>query len=73
MADQNGTAEAPGYKTTEFWITLVLMFAGVITGVGLPEESVAVRIAGFAIALGATLGYQVVRGSVKKTQLDELP
>lgn len=57
----------PGYKTTEFWLTVLAILAGLFVAAGfLPAEHVAVKIAGFIVSALATLGYQLGRASVKK-------
>lgn len=56
----------PGYKTTEFWLTLaadvcgVLMISGVLT-----DGSMWGKIVGGAITVLATLGYQASRSKAK--------
>lgn len=56
----------PGWKTTEFWLSLVGMIAGVIVGSGLPEEHPAVRIAGLVLAGLSAMGYSAARGLAKR-------
>ncbi len=59
-------AVAPGWKTSEFWLTTAaqiigaLMASGVITDGGLPD-----KIIGVAAMLLTTLGYQVARTRAK--------
>jgi len=59
-------AEKPGWKTTEFWLTLaaVLIAAFLNSGV-LPDTSIAVKIASIAAAALASLGYTAGRSYVK--------
>lgn len=56
----------PGYKSTEFWITVILTLAGLIMSAGFSEDSPVVKVAGMVLSLGAALGYTIVRGGVKK-------
>lgn len=60
----------PGWKTTEFWITLVLTAAGLVTASGaFGAESEVVRVAGLVLSLGASLGYKASRTAVKKASI----
>jgi len=57
-----------GYKTTEFWIMLVVALAGLIPMSGLiPEGHWGVKVCGLVVSLAATLGYTMARSGVKKT------
>ena len=69
MADEN---TKPGYKTTEFWVTVVcqiigiLALAGVITPLQSTELSAAVQQLVGAVVMGASaFGYSLSRGSAK--------
>lgn len=55
-----------GFKTTEFWITLAVTIAALVPSLGLPEEHVAVKVAGLVVAVGAQLGYAALRTAAKK-------
>ncbi len=56
-----------GVKTTEFWITLVLVVLGAVLAAGLlPEDSAAARIVGAILAAAASFGYSVSRGLAKQ-------
>jgi hypothetical protein len=61
----------PGYKTTEFWLTLIATAAGFVLASGMmetvPEDAVAPRILGIVVSVLATLGYTITRASVKKS------
>lgn len=59
-------AKKPGYKTTEFWLTIVVTIAGFVAAAGFADDSPMVKVAGMVLALGAAMGYTVVRGGVKK-------
>ena len=62
----NAEKTKPGYKTSEFWFTVVASIVGLIFASGaVPETSVGYRIlALFATIVGA-LGYTVSRSIVK--------
>lgn len=65
MADQDPVS-APGYKTTEFWLSLAAKLLGVLFATGvLGDGTPAMRIAGIAAAVLSQLGYTVSRGMVK--------
>ena len=63
----------PGYKTTEFWVTLIVQLLGILVlfGVITPEqqstlaEAAQQGAAAIAMALSA-FGYSVSRGQAKK-------
>lgn len=55
-----------GYATSEFWITLVVVVLGAVTGSGLfPETHWVVRGAGMILAALASIGYTAARAKVK--------
>ena len=59
----------PGYKSTEFWITLCVTLASLAWGAGVvdPEgSSNADKVFGFICSAAAALGYTVSRGLAKK-------
>jgi len=57
----------PGYKTTEFWLTLLAMVVGLLIASGVTvETSMLGKILALAASTLAGLGYAVVRGGVKK-------
>lgn len=59
----------PGYKTTEFWITVTVTAASLLWGADvLDPEGVgtANKIFGFVVAALSGLGYTVSRGLAKK-------
>jgi len=62
-----------GIRTTEFWITLVVVIAGLLPTSGLfPEGHWAVKVCGLVVSVAAALGYTVARGSVKKAAAAKL-
>lgn len=57
----------PGYKTTEFWISLAAVIIGSVVASGIvPADSVWERIIGLAVSALAALGYTGARLSIKK-------
>lgn len=59
-----------GWRTSEFWLSLVAMVVGVLLGSGVWGEGDATyRILGFVAASLTALGYVVSRGGVKKAEL----
>jgi hypothetical protein len=57
----------PGYKTTEFWLSLAAMIVGAALASGVFEtDSGGDRILGLAATVLASLGYTVSRGIAKK-------
>lgn len=57
-----------GWKTTEFWLTLVAVTLGALAASGLLADAGGVweRLAGVALSVLAALGYSTSRASVKK-------
>ena len=61
---ENGTK--PGYKTTEFWMTVVADILGLITLSGVVVEGTTMStIVGGAIIVLSTLGYDAARSKAK--------
>lgn len=59
-----------GYKTTEFWLTLLAMILGTLMSVGVfPEGGLAIQVIGGAMAILSKLGYTASRASAKKNDL----
>lgn len=57
----------PGYKTTEFWLSVVAMVIGASFASGVfPAESAGDKILGLAATVLSALGYTVSRTMVKK-------
>jgi len=55
-----------GVKTSEFWLTMVATLIGAFMASGmLPENHIALKICGIALAALAMLGYNVSRGIAK--------
>ena len=60
-------AAKPGYKTTEFWLSLAAMVigAGMASG-SFGDESTLGKVIGLAASVLGALGYTITRGAVKK-------
>jgi len=69
MADE----AKPGYKTTEFWVTVVCQLIGILAlaGVFTAEQSAALtesitQIVGAVVMGASAFGYSLSRGNAKK-------
>lgn len=59
----------PGYKTTEFWLSLAAVVIGAAAASGaFPDESGVGKVIGILGATLAGMGYTVSRGNVKKAE-----
>jgi hypothetical protein len=57
----------PGYKTTEFWLSLAAVVVGLLFASGLVSDGSGFdKALSLAASVLATLGYQVSRSGVKK-------
>ncbi len=56
----------PGYKTTEFWLTVVAAVAGLIIASGVDGD--VAKYAGLALTALTTLGYGKARSDVKAAE-----
>jgi hypothetical protein len=66
--NNNKNETKPGYKSTEFWITLCVTLASLAWGAGFvdPEGvSNADKVFGFVCSAAAALGYTISRGLAK--------
>ena len=66
MANKNEVK--PGWKTTEFWITVVVAASSLLWGANVldPEGAgTANKVFGFVVAALGTVGYTVSRGLAK--------
>lgn len=70
MADETPTKPADvksGFKTTEFWIMLVVTLAGLLPMSGIfKTDSVALKICGLIVSLATAMGWTAMRTSLKK-------
>lgn len=73
MAEPAEMASRPGYRTTEFWITLIVTVAGVLASLNLPEENVVAKVTAVILSVGAAIGYTWSRGIIKREALREAP
>lgn len=62
------TTEAkPGYKTTEFWLTVAASAIGLLLASGMIHAGTPIdRVVGLAASVLGTLGYTVSRGIAKR-------
>ena len=59
----------PGWKTSEFWLSLAATVVGLLTAAGVVVEgSTLAKIVGLVAGLLGALGYTVVRGAIKNTE-----
>ncbi len=59
----------PGYKTTEFWISVIITIAGLLMASGaIAEGSMVARIVGGVMSALAALGYTAARAKVKAAE-----
>ncbi len=67
MADGTQPVVKPGYKTTEFWLTLAATVVGALMASGVIVEGTTWgKVVGVAAMILSALGYQVSRTIVKK-------
>ena len=58
--------QKPGWKTSEFWLSLAAALLGAFVASGaLPGEHVVMKIAGMALTALASMGYAASRGRKK--------
>ena len=58
----------PGYKSTEFWMSLAAVLVGAVVASGILDETASDldnRIVGLIVTVLAALGYTATRGIVK--------
>lgn len=65
MVDEIPSDVKPGYKTTEFWLSLIATLVGAVLAL-VPSTSKVGQICGVVSMVLGALGYTVVRGGVKK-------
>ena len=69
MATTKNNTPKSGYRTTEFWVTVIVALASLAWGAGVvdPEgASGADKVFGFVCSAAAALGYTISRGLAKK-------
>lgn len=64
--EEKSLVEKPGFKTTEFWLSVLVILAGLVMASGLVlEGSMAGKIVGGVLAVLSQLGYTASRSKVK--------
>jgi hypothetical protein len=64
-----GQPKKPGYKTTEFWLSLCALILGALIASGyIGDESGTSKVIAFAASALTALGYNISRGIVKKAE-----
>jgi hypothetical protein len=59
----------PGYKTTEFWLSLMAVILGDVMASGvLPQGGLVTQIVGGVMSVLGSLGYTASRTQVKTTE-----
>lgn len=59
----------PGYKTSEFWLNLLVFLLGTLLASGIISDGgLAAKAIGGALALFSSLGYTLGRSGVKKAE-----
>lgn len=67
MAETPSTSK-PGYKTTEFWLTLLATLTGLLLASGIiGDGTVAAQIAGVVASTLTAMGYNAGRASIKRS------
>ena len=69
MATKNTKEVKPGWKSTEFWVTVCVTLASLAWGAGIVDPdggSNADKVFGFICSAAAALGYTISRGLAKK-------
>ncbi len=59
-----GSETKPGYKTTEFWLSLVAVIIGAVLASGVENPAV-LKIAGIAGTVLSAMGYSLSRAKAK--------
>ena len=69
MSNQNSNKTRPGFKTTEFYFTLIATLIGLLMASGVIEAgSVWDKAVGMAAMVLASMGYSTSRGKVKAAE-----
>lgn len=64
--DPASPAQKPGYRTSEFWVSLFAMLVGaLIASDAIPTDSPVAKALGVVASILGALGYQVTRAAVK--------
>lgn len=64
--DPASPVQKPGYKTSEFWLSLLAMLVGaLVASDAIPTDSTVAKALGVVASILGALGYQVSRAYVK--------
>jgi hypothetical protein len=64
--DPASPAQKPGWKTSEFWLSLLAMLLGaLLASDAIPTDSPTAKALGVVASILGALGYQVTRAAVK--------
>lgn len=67
MSDNNNNSIKPGWKTTEFWLSVAAAVIGALYASGVVTEGSSLeRVLGVIATVLAALGYSVSRGLAKR-------
>ncbi len=67
MSEAGNTVVKPGYKTSEFWLTLGATVVGFLIASGvIPETGVWPKVVALVTAAFTAMGYTISRGLAKK-------
>ncbi len=67
MSEESNTVVKPGYKTSEFWLTLgATLVSFLIASGAIPETGVWGKVVALVTAAFTALGYTISRGLAKK-------
>jgi hypothetical protein len=67
MSEESNTVVKPGYKTSEFWLTLGATVVGFLIASGvIPETGVWPKVVALVTAAFTAMGYTISRGLAKK-------
>lgn len=64
-----GRTVTPGFRSSEFWLSLAAMVVNALFAAGLPDDSVIMRVAALAAVALNALGYTVARTSTKRAEV----
>lgn len=69
MSEEKTVEVKPGYKTSEFWLTLLVVLLGALMASGaFGDEHIAMNAAGMAMATLKALGYDAARARTKSSE-----
>jgi hypothetical protein len=66
MSESMEAKEKPGYRTSEFWISIAVYLLGALAASGvLADDHIAMKVAGLALAALTSMGYSAARAKTK--------